>query len=547
MLIIKSQTKPLTKSNSIAPKPRKIMLIENLIKNSFKSIFLLLCAICLISNTQIKAQTEIVINICPGETAILATPSGTCPSCPNTSTILPNNLETTWASSDQSICTDCPTIEVSPTGNTLYTLTVNRSCPAAPSSPPSSPGPFGSTGPQGGSYGSDYCGMGSQQVSCYGYSSSTFVETYSYFVMMSEDCAEATETTNSEDETETTNTEELIETVSNQSSKFDLSPAINILETDKPGLGQVVGRAPSSENSEVTNIYININVNWKNDNKIDFGQEVANGNNNTDVIIEIVSEIVQEIQSSGVSAQINPNPNPNPNPNNMVATGIRPSELQSTNSDYNTIGSGLANQNIIEPVINQAIQPSGVSAEINTIDNQSGLTPGGIRPSELLVPNSDNNTVGSLMVDPNLIEPLLPTTSIPTAKIQPIIESPEPVDGNPLGLTPLEDNDENGTYQENNVKKTNLSLIPEKTATLEFNVYPNPSRGQLNIGLLESEEDQIINIYNATGNLMKTEFVSSNTAKSNVSVDLSDLANGMYMVELNNGSSKTTKTLMVQR
>ena len=543
MLIFKSETKPLTKSNSIAPKPRKIMLIENLIKNSFKSIFLLLCGICLISNAQIKAQTEIVINICPGETAILATPSGTCPSCPNTSTILPNNLETTWASSDQSICSDCPTIEVSPTGNTLYTLTVNRSCPAAPSSPPSSPGPFGSTGPQGGSYGSDYCGMGSQQVSCYGYSSSTFVETYSYFVMMSEDCAEATETTNSEDETETTNTEELIETVSNQSSKFDLSPAINILETDKPGLGQVVGRAPSSENSEVTNIYININVNWNNDNKIDFGQEVANGNNNTDVIIEIVSEIVQEIQSSGVSAQINPNPNPN----NMVATGIRPSELQSTNSDNNTIGSGLANQNIIEPVINQLIQPSGVSAEINTIDNQSGLTPGGIRPSELLVPNSDNNTVGSLMVDPNLIEPLLPTTSIPTAKIQPIIESPEPVDGNPLGLTPLEDNDKNGTYQENNVKKTDLSFIPEKTATLEFNVYPNPSRGQLNIGLLESEEDQIINIYSATGNLMKTEFVSSNTAKSNVSVDLSDLANGMYMVELNNGSSKTTKTLMVQR
>lgn len=70
------------------------------------------------------------------------------------------------------------------------------------------------------------------------------------------------------------------------------------------------------------------------------------------------------------------------------------------------------------------------------------------------------------------------------------------------------------------------------------NVYPNPTASMLNISNVENTD---INIYAINGQLVKSE----KNANGNVSIDLSDMASGMYIVRMQNGNSVRTEKIQV--
>jgi hypothetical protein len=62
----------------------------------------------------------------------------------------------------------------------------------------------------------------------------------------------------------------------------------------------------------------------------------------------------------------------------------------------------------------------------------------------------------------------------------------------------------------------------------DVKIYPNPSNGMLNIKIENNEEVKQIKIYDVVGQLVKTEAVTSELSK----VDVSNLNNGIYVVQL---------------
>ncbi|MBX7224535.1 MAG: fibronectin type III domain-containing protein, partial [Chitinophagales bacterium] len=82
---------------------------------------------------------------------------------------------------------------------------------------------------------------------------------------------------------------------------------------------------------------------------------------------------------------------------------------------------------------------------------------------------------------------------------------------------------------------------PEKT--LQLTVFPNPSNGIINIkSNANVDEEILIEISDLSGKIVFTEKYSPSSEKSEKSLDLSNLTNGLYFVRFNNGvSSQTTK------
>lgn len=76
---------------------------------------------------------------------------------------------------------------------------------------------------------------------------------------------------------------------------------------------------------------------------------------------------------------------------------------------------------------------------------------------------------------------------------------------------------------------------------LDFNLYPNPSQGKLYINVANSNPGKtMVRIYNIQG----VEVVKSNMAISNsMEIELQELENGIYFVELSNGQHKVIKKL----
>ena len=73
-------------------------------------------------------------------------------------------------------------------------------------------------------------------------------------------------------------------------------------------------------------------------------------------------------------------------------------------------------------------------------------------------------------------------------------------------------------------------------------LYPNPAKGNFTVKTKTSIDK--ITIYSETGAVVKT--VNLETPKDENQVNISDLATGRYIVELQNGSQKMYKNLMVE-
>ncbi|PLX00599.1 MAG: hypothetical protein C0594_15520, partial [Marinilabiliales bacterium] len=81
----------------------------------------------------------------------------------------------------------------------------------------------------------------------------------------------------------------------------------------------------------------------------------------------------------------------------------------------------------------------------------------------------------------------------------------------------------------------------------EVHVFPNPTTGQLYVDLGSINTDNAsINIYNMFGSIVRT--INGSSINSNVlNIDLSDLSNGLYILQIENEQGKVTRRVSIAR
>ncbi len=84
-----------------------------------------------------------------------------------------------------------------------------------------------------------------------------------------------------------------------------------------------------------------------------------------------------------------------------------------------------------------------------------------------------------------------------------------------------------------NFNPVNTSSIVE-TEMIDANVYPNPTNGNVTVELAKAVNNASVIVYSVDGVLVSSDVVSG----TSFNVNLEGLNKGMYIIELNNGSSK---------
>ena len=90
------------------------------------------------------------------------------------------------------------------------------------------------------------------------------------------------------------------------------------------------------------------------------------------------------------------------------------------------------------------------------------------------------------------------------------------------------------------MQSTNFTVgVNKVNSNTSFNVFPNPTNSLLNI---TSENGGAVKIFNALGNVVK----QFNHNGGNVRLDVSNLSNGMYFVQLTSDKGVVTKSIIVK-
>lgn len=86
-----------------------------------------------------------------------------------------------------------------------------------------------------------------------------------------------------------------------------------------------------------------------------------------------------------------------------------------------------------------------------------------------------------------------------------------------------------------------LSVNDTKLGKDVFQVYPNPSNGQLNV-LMKKGNSANVHIFDTAGRLVHTQSSISNDTK----IDLRNFAKGSYLMVFDNGIQKSTKKVIIK-
>ncbi|SEP89610.1 S8 family serine peptidase [Flavobacterium urocaniciphilum] len=101
----------------------------------------------------------------------------------------------------------------------------------------------------------------------------------------------------------------------------------------------------------------------------------------------------------------------------------------------------------------------------------------------------------------------------------------------------------------NSVKLNICSITPplsiEDNMLSELKIYPNPTSGIINIdlGSIVLDNKSVIKLYDIQGRMITTKEMNSSVDQLNIS----DLSEGVYMITIENGSSKTTKKIVLSK
>jgi predicted esterase len=80
---------------------------------------------------------------------------------------------------------------------------------------------------------------------------------------------------------------------------------------------------------------------------------------------------------------------------------------------------------------------------------------------------------------------------------------------------------------------------------LSFDMHPNPASQTLNLSITDPDHTRI-KIYDSLGKTVVNEYANHNS-DSRFTIDLNELSNGFYIVEITNGSEKVSKKLLINK
>ncbi|NOQ27543.1 MAG: T9SS type A sorting domain-containing protein [Bacteroidales bacterium] len=93
-----------------------------------------------------------------------------------------------------------------------------------------------------------------------------------------------------------------------------------------------------------------------------------------------------------------------------------------------------------------------------------------------------------------------------------------------------------------------LSGIHENEISIDLKIYPNPFKDELNLSYFSDETGKsVIEIYNQTGMLVKTQTQESYIGKQLIEINTEDMSNGIYFLNLKINNSRISKKIVLLR
>jgi hypothetical protein len=78
-------------------------------------------------------------------------------------------------------------------------------------------------------------------------------------------------------------------------------------------------------------------------------------------------------------------------------------------------------------------------------------------------------------------------------------------------------------------------------------VYPNPTVNEVNIKLPVLNGDTEVRLFNVSGQLVRTRTVENTAQASKMTINVEDLAEGTYFIQIRNEQKLTTKQFIIAR
>lgn len=90
---------------------------------------------------------------------------------------------------------------------------------------------------------------------------------------------------------------------------------------------------------------------------------------------------------------------------------------------------------------------------------------------------------------------------------------------------------------------TYSTIAENMQESIQFNVYPNPASNQLSISINNQAKGMYYSLYDVLGNAVMNGDINSNKTL----VDVSGISEGIYILEVTNGTEKSSKRIVVNR
>jgi hypothetical protein len=113
-----------------------------------------------------------------------------------------------------------------------------------------------------------------------------------------------------------------------------------------------------------------------------------------------------------------------------------------------------------------------------------------------------------------------------------------------VGAVRVDNKFTNGDIYVKFIQNSSVGIIETQNRKLSFSIYPNPTADIVTLKLDNLNHSNLtVNIYNLTGTLVKTVKLHQNIQQINVH----DLVNGIYMVEIKSEEHTDVKKLIINR
>ncbi len=104
----------------------------------------------------------------------------------------------------------------------------------------------------------------------------------------------------------------------------------------------------------------------------------------------------------------------------------------------------------------------------------------------------------------------------------------------------------NNLYIDNVLISNNVGVDDFMELDSKIEIIPNPSNGIFNIHMSDVEGEIVIRVLNPQGLLITTETITTTNSEVNKQVDLSELAKGVYFVEINTVEGKEVQKVVIK-